>query len=132
MEVRRIVEPPAVALVATRATVEEKENIKIAYDKMEASKGNIELFIRADLEFHTAILIASQNQFLLPIAHAIRTTMMISLRVTNTDEIENHEVSLPLHENILAAILRGDASGATKAMEIHLDDTEKRRLRMFN
>jgi len=130
MEVRRIVEPPAAALAATRATEEEKNQIKIAYEKMETSKGNIELFIRADLEFHTAILTASQNQFLLPITHAIRTTMMMSLRLTNTDPSENHEISLPLHENILTAILQGDAAEATKAMEIHLDDTEKRRSRI--
>lgn len=132
MEVRHIVEPTAAALAATRANEEEKRAIKLAYEKMETAQDSVELFIRADLEFHTAILIASQNQFLLPIAHAIKTTMMMSLRLTNTDVSENQEISLPLHTDILTAILDGDAIKAKAAMERHLDDTEKRRSRVFS
>ncbi|WP_168197494.1 FadR/GntR family transcriptional regulator [Pantoea sp. SO10] len=130
MEVRRIVEPPAAALAATRASDEEKSGIQAAYERMFAAKGNVEQFIRADLEFHTAILQASQNQFLLPIAHAIRTTMLMSLRLTNPDPSENHEVSLPLHKALLDAILSGNASQASAAMHEHLDDTERRRQRV--
>ncbi|EJX4517096.1 FadR family transcriptional regulator [Salmonella enterica] len=129
MEVRRIVEPPAAALAATRANSEEKERIKVAYKKMSNSNGNIDKFIRADLEFHTAILEASQNQFLLPILHAIRTAMLMSLRLTNPDANENYAVSLPLHEALVNAILNGDAVAASDAMNRHLDDTERRRER---
>lgn len=130
MEVRRIVEPPAAALAATRASMEEKARIQDAYEKMSVAKGNVEQFIRADLEFHTAILEASQNQFLLPIAHAIRTTMLMSLRLTNPDPGENHEVSLPLHKSLVDAILNGDAIAASTAMSQHLDDTERRHQRV--
>lgn len=129
MEVRRIVEPPAAALAATRGSIEDKARIEAAYEKMYASKGNVELFIRADLEFHTAILQASHNQFLLPIANAIRTTMIMSLRQTNPDANENHAVSLPLHKTLLDYILNGDAQAASAAMQHHLDDTERRRQR---
>ena len=129
MEVRRIVEPSAAALAARRATQPEKLRIERAYEQMAAAKGQVDPFIRADLDFHTAILEASQNQFLLPIIHAIRTTMLMSLWKTNRDERENQEVSLPLHASILLAIQQGDADAATKAMQYHLDDTEKRHAR---
>ncbi|GEM_PF-4596594 len=94
-----------------------------------AAKGNVEQFISADLEFHTAILEASQNQFLLPIAYAIRTTMLMSMRLTNPDPSENYEVSLPLHKKILDAILSGNAAAST-AMYEHLDDTQRRHERI--
>src|SRR3712207_8120343 len=53
---------------------------------MEAAGGDGEAFIRSDLEFHTAILQASGNQFLLPLAHAIRATLWASLRLTRSEE----------------------------------------------
>jgi GntR family transcriptional regulator, galactonate operon transcriptional repressor len=129
MEVRRIVEPSAAALAARRAGTGDRERIAVAYAGMEAAGEDVEAFIRSDLEFHTAILEASGNQFLLPLAHAIRATLWASLRLTNPDAEENRMVSLPLHAAILEAVLAGDEDGAAVAMRNHLDDTERRRSR---
>jgi GntR family transcriptional regulator, galactonate operon transcriptional repressor len=129
MEVRRIVEPPAAALATERAEQDDRQRIAAAYAGMAAADEDVEAFIHADLEFHTAILEASRNQFLLPIVHAIRTTLLASLRLTNTRAEENRSVSLPLHAAILKAILAGNADGAAIAMRDHLDDTERRRVR---
>jgi GntR family transcriptional regulator, galactonate operon transcriptional repressor len=129
MEVRRIVEPSAAALAARRAGSDDRERIASAYTGMEAAGRDVEAFIRSDLEFHTAILEASGNQFLLPLAHAIHATLWASLRVTNPDAEENRMVSLPLHAAILEAILEGDEDAAAAAMKNHLDDTERRRSR---
>ena len=79
---------------------------------MEAARRDVEALIRSDLEFHTAILEASGNQFLLPLAHAIRATLWASLRLTNPDVEENRMVSLPLQAAILEAILEGDEDAA--------------------
>ena len=127
MEVRRIVEPSAAALAARRAGSDDRERIASAYTGMEAAGRDVEAFIRSDLEFHTAILEASGNQFLLPLAHAIRATLWASLRVTNPNAEENRMVSLPLHAAILKAILEGDADAAAATMKSHLDDTGRRR-----
>ncbi|HWX51014.1 MAG TPA: FadR/GntR family transcriptional regulator [Roseomonas sp.] len=127
MEVRRIVEPPAAALASQRASQEDRARIAAAYAAMEAAGEDVEAFIQADLEFHTAILEASRNQFLIPIVHAIRTTLLASLHLTNTQAEENQRVSLPLHAAILRAILEGDHAGAEAAMQEHLDDTERLR-----
>ncbi|MDJ0388937.1 FadR/GntR family transcriptional regulator [Roseomonas sp. E05] len=128
MEVRRIVEPPAAALASRRATEADRARIAAAYAAMEAAGENVEAFIQADLEFHTALLEASGNQFLIPIVHAIRTTLLASLHVTNTEAEQNRRVSLPLHATILRAILEGDHEGAAAAMQQHLDDTERLRV----
>lgn len=129
MEVRRIVEPAAAALATQRASVQERERIMAAYAGMESAGDDIEAFVAADLEFHTAILEASGNQFLLPIVQAIRTTLAASIRITNRRADENRQVSLPLHAAILDAIIAGDPDAASRAMQSHLDDTERRRAR---
>jgi GntR family transcriptional regulator, galactonate operon transcriptional repressor len=127
MEVRRIVEPEAVALAAQRGTSQDFESLQKIYDAMAAATDTPSAFIEADLAFHVACLHASKNDFLAPIAHAIRTEMMASLRVTNCDPDVNRDISLPLHKAILEAVLRRDSEGAAKAMRRHLDDTERRR-----
>jgi DNA-binding FadR family transcriptional regulator len=128
MEIRRIIEPSSVALAATRRTEEDLVRISAAYDAM-ARAGNVaETFMEADLAFHIACLNAAHNDFLLPVAHAIRTAMWTSLRVTNRNPALNRVSSLPLHQAILDAIVAGDPRAATLAMERHLDDTEARRV----
>jgi DNA-binding FadR family transcriptional regulator len=96
---------------------------------MEQVGGDVQAFMDADLTFHVACLGAAQNEFLLPIAHAIRTELMTSMRVTNRDPEENQKVSLPLHRAIRDAIAARDPEAARLAMQRHLDDTERRRRR---
>ncbi|MBO0703868.1 MAG: FadR family transcriptional regulator [Candidatus Dormibacteraeota bacterium] len=127
MEVRRIVEPEAAALAAQRATSEDLAAMRREYESMERAVESPEDFMEADLSFHVACLYACRNDYLAPIAHAIRTEMMASLRVTNRDPKRNRDVSLPLHKAILDAVLARDPDGAAEAMRRHLDDTERRR-----
>jgi DNA-binding FadR family transcriptional regulator len=129
MEVRRIIEPAASALAAERGTVKDLVRLSAAYDAMESAGGDVQAFMDADLAFHVACLEAAHNEFLLPIAHAIRTELMTSMRVTNRDADENRRVSLPLHRAIRDAIVARDPDAARLAMQRHLDDTERRRSR---
>ena len=126
MEMRRIIEPSSAALAAQRATPEDLENIRSAYSAMEDAAGQPQPFRVADLAFHIACLSAAHNDFLLPVANAIRTAMMQSLHVTNRDP-ERNRVSLRLHRDILEAIEQRDHRVAAACMERHLDDTEARR-----
>jgi DNA-binding FadR family transcriptional regulator len=128
MEVRRLIEPGAAALAAARATPKDLSEMELAYGDME-SASTAEEFMEADLAFHLACLHAGRNDFLMPVAHAIRSAMLTSLHITNKDPQENREVSLPLHRAILDAVVAGDSAAARSAMETHLDDTEHRRSR---
>jgi GntR family transcriptional regulator, galactonate operon transcriptional repressor len=129
MEVRRIIEPGAAAVAARRGSTSDFARIEAAYEAMAKAGMHVDAFMEADLAFHVACLVASQNEFLLPVAHAIRTAMMTSLRITNRNPTENRNVSLPLHRAILDAILARDSEAAALAMKRHLDDTERRRVR---
>lgn len=127
IEVRQIIEPAAAALAARRGTDEDLARMGAAYAAMEAAGTDLQAFRQADLAFHVACLRASGNEFLLPIAHAIRTAMATSLRITNSDARANLAVSLPLHKAILDAVLARDPEAASAAMTRHLADTQRRR-----
>lgn len=130
MELRRIIEPPAAALAARRATAEDRAAIANAYQAMVDTEGTMPDFAEADVRFHVACLRACRNEFLLPVAHAIRASLLASIHRTNRDRDVNRTISLPLHKAVCDAILARDAEAARKAMQAHLDDTEQRRAQM--
>jgi GntR family transcriptional regulator, galactonate operon transcriptional repressor len=127
MELRRIIEPEAAALAAARGTAKDFARISGTCDAMETASGDVQAFVDADLAFHVACLEAAHNDFMLPIAHAIRTELVASMRVTNRDADENRRTVLPLHHTIRDAIAARDPAAARLAMQRHLDDTEQRR-----
>jgi len=127
MELRRIIEPEVAALAAARGSAKDFARISGACAAMEKAGDEVQAFVDADMAFHVACLEAAHNEFILPIAHAIRTDLMTSMRVTNRDADENRRVSLPLHRAIRDAIVAGDPEAARLAMQRHLDDTERRR-----
>jgi GntR family transcriptional regulator, galactonate operon transcriptional repressor len=127
MELRRIIEPEAAALAAARGTAKDFARISSACAAMETAGSDVQAFVDADLAFHVACLEAAHNDFMLPIAHAIRAELVSSMRVTNRDADENRQTVLPLHHSIRDAIVARDAAAARLAMQRHLDDTERRR-----
>jgi GntR family galactonate operon transcriptional repressor len=129
MEVRRIIEPAAAALAAERGTAKDLARIAAAYKVMEQAGDDVHAFMDADVAFHVACLEATHNEFLMPIAHAIRTELMTSMRLTMGDADRNRRVSLPLHRAIRDAIVARDPNTACLAMQRHLDDSERRRSR---
>jgi DNA-binding FadR family transcriptional regulator len=123
-EMRKIVEPAAAGLAAERADKAEIAAIADACATMEAAMNDERAYADADTNFHCGILEASHNEFLKPIAHAIRAALRSSLKVTNPTA--HRAQSLPLHLEILEAIRRRDPKAAASAMHRHLEYTRKR------
>jgi DNA-binding FadR family transcriptional regulator len=118
VEVRRIVEPEAAKLAAQRATDSDLKALQKAFDAMKKGVENIDAFIVADMAAHAAIISASHNEFLKPVANSICTAMLSSLRVTNPSPIQNRK-SLEMHEQINTAIQDRNPVEARKAMLVH-------------
>ena len=120
VEVRQIVEPAAAEMAARRATGEDLEAVQKAFEAMERGVEDIDAFIVADMETHAAIINASRNEFLKPVANSICTAMLSSLRVTNPSPIYNRQ-SLELHRAINDAIQERAPEKARRAMLDHHD-----------
>lgn len=123
-EIRRIIEPAAVRLAATRASDEERRNLRSAYMAMAravAGKGD---YIQADLAFHAIILAACGNQFMRQMQDAMSALLRVNFEVITTKP-GGPAHSLPLHEAVCIAIEQGDPDAAERAVLILIDGAEE-------
>jgi GntR family transcriptional regulator, galactonate operon transcriptional repressor len=116
-EVRAIVEPAASRLAAERHTAATLAPIVDAHARMRSAAGldDREGFVEADVDFHSAILAASDNELLRALSDvivaALRARDRLALaRVGVTDE------SVRTHAAVLDAIGDGDGDRAERAM----------------
>lgn len=124
MEMRRIIEPAAVRMAATRASDEDRRNLRSAYMAMVravAGKGD---YVKADLAFHTIILSACGNQFVRQMQDAMAALLRVSFDVITTKP-GGPAHSLPMHEAVCLAIEKGDAEAAEKAALVLIDNAEE-------
>src|ERR1700733_14883139 len=75
-ELRKIIEPDAAALAAQRATQSDIEQLEAALDGMAEGRGNPEVFLPFDIQFHDAFAQASGNV-------AIQTTIRMLYHATS-------------------------------------------------
>lgn len=120
-EMRRVVEPAAAAIAATRGDKAAIAEIKKAYEGMVVAGENIEAGVDPDLRFHQAILLATGNEFIAPLGALIDSALATSFRISSSRPGAKIN-SLPRHEAVLKAITRGDGEGARRAMEVLLSD----------
>ncbi|THU02606.1 transcriptional regulator LldR [Lampropedia puyangensis] len=149
LEARTALESATAWHAALRATQADKDRIRHSFDVMlmHQRHGNKELSAKADAQFHLAIAQASHNVVLLRVMHSLfelvlstveqnRKTMFM---LATTEAIEDLTVQ---HEQLLNAILDGDAPRAKGLIEEHLnfvrdtvrryDDDEARQRRYSN
>jgi DNA-binding FadR family transcriptional regulator len=112
---RLAIEPAAAAEAARTATEAQQENMKRMLDRMaEAAHGSLDP-LETDVDFHLAILEASNNPFFYNMSPVIETALRFSIRFTNR-QLRQRIASLSEHQVILDAILnRDEALAAAEA-----------------
>jgi DNA-binding FadR family transcriptional regulator len=120
-ELREIIEPAAASLAAASRSPEQLVAIRHALTTMEDS-ATIGQWVEADLAFHTAILKATNNPLLMPLAAIIGSALKSLLDITarNAGDFKN---ALPEHQKVFAAIEAGDSQDALHRMAGMLSDT---------
>lgn len=125
-ELRMIIEPAAAVCAASRRTASHLRAMETALERMAQFTLAVEEGREADRAFHHALIEATANPMLVSlsgsIAAAIQWTSIYKMRGTAV-----HLDPIPLHSDILEAIRRQDAEGASVAMkvvvQISLDET---------
>lgn len=120
-ELREILEPSAAALAATSHSAGQLADISRALDAMQDAN-QISDWVKADLAFHTAILKATNNPLLMPLA-AIIGSALESLLAVSARTSENFKQALPDHQKVFEAIRSRDAQSALHRMAGLLSDT---------
>ncbi len=123
LETRRIIEPAAAELAASRATHADLDALATALDAMaDAAPHDLEACCEADLAFHGGIIAASRNVVLAGLIASIAAALRASLRATNS-VTDDQARSVATHRAVLDALRRRDGAAARAAMHAVLDNT---------
>jgi DNA-binding FadR family transcriptional regulator len=128
-ELRTIIEPAACALAATRRTKAQLQALRASLDGMTQHSLAAEAGQQADREFHTVLLEASGNRFLISLSGSISTAL---LWAPTFQQAKGPLVRDPIpdHERVYAAVAARDPQGAAQAMkdliQLALLDTTRR------
>jgi DNA-binding FadR family transcriptional regulator len=120
-ELREIIEPAAASLAAASRTEEQLGLIGAALKDMERAT-TMAQWVVADLAFHTAILKATNNPLLMPLA-AIINSALESLLLVTARSAGDFKRGLRDHQKVFEAIQSGDSSNAVHRMAGMLSDT---------
>ena len=124
-EVRRLFEPVATGLAATRISGAELDEIKRHLEAMRAARDDVELLNEHDAAFHRAVIASTRNQTLATLLGGIsgRTVRARVWRGLVDDNVA--ERTLAEHDAIYAALAAGNAPLAQAAALVHVSATEQ-------
>ena len=119
---RQMVEPAAAALAASLRSPATIDRIADAYGRMELFKNGAGDLIGADLDFHMAILEASDNRFLAALGGLIHAALECTFRLSWQGAARIQDDRLFQHGAIFEAIRDGNAELARSRMAELLRD----------
>lgn len=118
-ELRAIFEPSAARLACQRATAEEMEEILACGRAVEACIRQGEDRTAADRSFHTAIVRATHNDFMMRLLPMINQAVEAAI-ATGQHKEQLAEDTRRDHALLMDFFRKGDAEGAGHAMAIHM------------
>jgi DNA-binding FadR family transcriptional regulator len=123
-QVRRILEPVATGLAATRLTEDDFVALEACLKRMDEADAD-QGFVDADADFHRIIVNASGNATLASVIQNLSGGMMRARLWRTITEQDALEISKQRHRDIYVALRAGDAEQASAADLIHLADGER-------
>ncbi|AKH85732.1 GntR family transcriptional regulator [Streptomyces sp. CNQ-509] len=123
-EVRRLLEPVATGLAATRISAGELAGVAGHLAAMHAARDDVELLNKHDAAFHQAVASATGNQTLASLLEGIsgRTVRARVWRGMVDGDVADR--TLAQHQEIYDALAAGDAALAEAAALLHVSTTE--------
>jgi GntR family transcriptional regulator, galactonate operon transcriptional repressor len=123
-ELRRMLEPAAAGLAATRISPAQLVELKRAYEEMSDAGEDPARFFGPDARFHRTILGAVGNPLFRALGETVAVALDITLRLS-LDAPKGQQQSLPFHKTVLEAIGSGDHQAAAAAMLALVDAAER-------
>jgi DNA-binding FadR family transcriptional regulator len=119
-ELRLAIEPTAAALAAECADSPAIEAIEAGFARMESAASGDDDLLEADIQFHIAILHATQNPFFGQFEELVRTALHTSIQFTN--QFTGHTANVAQHREVLEAIRSRKGELARAAMHALIAD----------
>lgn len=113
-QLRLAIEPEAAALAAVNADAEHIEKIEQALARMKNAEQGLDDVLEADIDFHSSVLFASKNPFIVQLRSFIETALRVSIRFTNRLK-GVAAADYDDHKKIYQAIVDGDVEAARES-----------------
>jgi GntR family transcriptional regulator, transcriptional repressor for pyruvate dehydrogenase complex len=124
-EVRRLFEPVATGLAASRISVLALARVEGHLAAMREARDDVELLNKHDAAFHRAVVSATGNQTLTSLLDGISSRTVRARVWRGMVDGNAAERTLAEHEAIYDALAAGDAALAQAAALVHVNTTEK-------
>lgn len=121
VEMREIIEPAAAAAAARRRDTTQLARIKAAYTAMDAA-GDLDAWAQADLEFHEAVLAATNNELMTSLFSVVETALGAYFLLSASTAV-NFKYSLPQHFAVYDSIRLRRPNAARDAMLALIEDS---------
>ncbi|MFI0508615.1 FadR/GntR family transcriptional regulator [Streptomyces sp. WSLK1-5] len=125
MEVRRLLEPVATALAATRISDGQLAEVERHLDAMREARDDVERLNAHDAAFHRAVVSATGNESLLAILEGISGRTLRARIWRGLVDSRAAARTLAEHEAIFAALSARDAALGQAAALLHVSNTEQ-------
>ncbi|SFR15541.1 GntR family transcriptional regulator [Poseidonocella sedimentorum] len=129
-EMRTVLEGTAARLAARAASPMEIEELKSIHQEMIRSPGDSAGQVLLNRQFHTRLLEAARNRFLLRAAVSVEKTLLI-LGPSAMEFPERMREAFAEHGAVIEALEARDGAGAELAMRRHMENAQLARLRML-
>lgn len=123
-EVRRLFEPAATGLAATRISADQLAEVKGHLEAMRAAADDVELLNKHDAAFHSAVVAATGNETLSTVLDGISSRTVRARVWRGLIDADAAGRTLREHEAIYLALVAGDAIQAQAAALMHITTTE--------
>lgn len=123
-DLRRVVEPAAVRLAASRATAQDIADMEEAYAGMKRAIDFGGDYITPDLRFHQGLIRSSHNRMLVQMSRALGALLRTSFEISTTRK-DGPSTSLPLHRAVLDAVIAREPARAEQAILVLIDGARK-------
>jgi DNA-binding FadR family transcriptional regulator len=120
LETREAIEPACAQLAARYRTDADLARIEQAHEAMSADTGTIAEFLRANVDWHVAVALASHNQLLTGFITALSNTIYTSTDNRSFLTREVRRATVHSHTVITAAIRDQDPDAARRRMARHV------------
>lgn len=120
MDLRRVVEPAAVRLATQHATQDDIAGLKTAFEGMKRAVQEGGDYVTHDLRFHQGLLRACRNRMLIHMSKALGALLRTSFELS-ASKMGGPASSIPLHQNVLDAVIARNPAKAEKAILVLID-----------
>ena len=127
LEIRKVLEAKSAEYAAKRATEEDIQRLRGVIGEMNNYIDDPEYFPNWDIRFHIELARCSHNLYLYHLVNSIRHMLVEIVNELQTRPFQvTPSKSLQLHQDVLDAVVAGDAEGARQAMDRHFENVIER------